>query len=213
MQNEENSLKTKEKMIVQKKPYFDEPKVYQTIGLVGFATSYFIFAVYIFNGFQNKFILTIWGFFIGGLTNLISGLYCFKYNYYIDGACHLFFSLNWGIMSILDLFLWLKWMEPFTSKEYGFYYLMCCFFSFLFFLQYIYDKSKINTILYAFHFFGYLFCCIGSFNEKEGIIKTGAICFFINAFFGYYKGFAIDVNTKYKRLILPFLDEDWLKYF
>lgn len=198
------NLRVKKPKII---PYYDEPGIYQTIGLVAYATTTFLYAVRIFDGFEIQLVLTVWGFFIGGLAELISGLYCFKFNHYIDGDTHLFFAFYWGVMSSLDIFVWVGWMVPLNEKEYGFLFLMCCFFNVLFFLHNICDKALINALMYSTNFLGYFFSCLGYFIEKKGVVKTGGVFFFISSFFGYYKGFAIDVNVKYKRTILPMFDK------
>ena len=59
----------------------DEPFLYHGIGLLGFSTASLLLGIRIWNGYPNPKLLTVFGFFLGGLGQLISAIMCYKYKY------------------------------------------------------------------------------------------------------------------------------------
>ena len=192
--------------IINKNIPYDEPGLYHGIGVLCFATATLLLGISIWNGYHNGKLLTIFGFFIGGLGQLICGIMCFKYHYYIDGTVYFYFALNWAITTCYDLFPVWGWMEPLNGREYGFHNLMGCFFTLIFFLQNLGAPSKVVRISFASTFIGFIFGTIGSFTGSSAITKIGGTFNIITAALAYYSIFASIINGRYKKVWIPAFD-------
>ena len=192
--------------IINKKDEHDEPGLYHGIGVLCFATATLLLGISIWDGYHNPKLLTIFGFFIGGLGQLVSAIMCFKYNYYIDGAVYFYFALNWSITTCYDLFPVWGWMEPLNNREYGFHNLMGCLFTLIFFLQNLGAPSIIVRFSYTTTFLGFVFSTIGNFTNTRAIIKIGGIFNIITAALAYYSTFGNIINERYKKIWMPVLD-------
>ena len=187
-------------------PPHDEPGLYHGLGVLCFATATLLLGISIWNGYHNGKLLTIFGFFIGGLGQFICGIMCFKYNYYIDGGVYFYFALNWSITTCYDLFPIFGWMEPLNNKEFGFHNLMGCLFTLIFFIQNLGAPSKITAVSYSTTFIGFVFSTIGNFVDRKAIIKIGGVFNIITAALAYYSVFGMIINERYKRVYVPVLD-------
>ena len=187
-------------------PPHDEPGLYHGIGTLSFATATLLLGISIWNGYHNGKLLTIFGFFIGGLGQLICGIMCFKYNYYIDGCVYFYFALNWSITTCYDLFPILGWMEPLNNREYGFHNLMGCFFTLIFCIQNLGAPSKITAVSFSTTFIGFVFSTIGNFVDSRALIKIGGTFNIITAALAYYSVFGMIINERYKKVYVPVLD-------
>ena len=187
-------------------PPHDEPGLYHGIGTLSFATATLLLGISIWNGYHNGKLLTIFGFFIGGLGQLICGIMCFKYNYYIDGCVYFYFALNWSITTCYDLFPIFGWMEPLNNREYGFHNLMGCFFTLIFCIQNLGGPSKITAASFSTTFIGFVFSTIGNFVDSRALIKIGGTFNIITAALAYYSVFGMIINERYKKVYVPVLD-------
>ena len=206
LNNDDFNLRPQPMNIVNKNIPYDEPGLYHGLGLICFATATLLLGISIWKGYHNGKLLTIFGFFIGGLGQLITGFYCFKYHYYIDGTVYFYFALNWTITACYDLFPVWGWMEPLNGREYGFHNLMGCLFTFIFFLQNLGAPSILVRISYGTTFLGFVFSTIGSFTGSNAVLKIGGIFNIITAVIAYYSWFAMVINTRYKKVWIPVLD-------
>ena len=193
-------------IIIDKNIPHDEPGLYHALGTLSFATATLLLGIYILEGYHNGRLLTIFGFFIGGLGQLIAGILCYKYKYYIDGTVYFFFTLNWSISTCYDLFPQYGWMDPLNGRELGFHNLMGCLFTFVFFLQNLGAPSLLTRISFATTFIGFIFSTIGNFTNKSGVIKTGGVFNIITAAIAYYSAFAMTIYERYKKVWIPVLD-------
>ncbi len=193
-------------IIIDKNIPHDEPGLYHALGTLSFATATLLLGIYILEGYHNGRLLTIFGFFIGGLGQLIAGILCYKYKYYIDGTVYFFFTLNWSISTCYDLFPQYGWMDPLNGRELGFHNLMGCLFTFVFFLQNLGAPSLLTSISFTTTFIGFIFSTIGNFTNKSGVIKTGGVFNIITAAIAYYSAFAMTINERYKKVWIPVLD-------
>lgn len=184
----------------------DEPGLYHGIGIICFATATLLLGISIWNGYHNGKLLTIFGFFIGGLGQFICGILCYKYKYYIDGTVYFYFTFNWAITTCYDLFPRFGWMDPLNGREYGFHNLMGCLFTLIFFLQNLGAPSYLTRISFTTTFVGFVFSTIGNFTNKTAIIKIGGIFNIITAALAYYSGFSMTINERYKKVWIPVLD-------
>ena len=184
----------------------DEPGLYHELGIVCFATATFLLGISSWNAYHNGKLLTVFGFFIGGLGQFVCGILCYKYNYYIDGAVYFYFALNWSITTCYDLFPIWGWMAPLNGKEYGYHNLCGCFFTIIFCLQNLGAPSIITRISFTTTFLGFLFGTIGSFAESTGLMKTAGIFQIITAALAYYSAFGMTINERYKKVWIPVLD-------
>lgn len=185
---------------------YDEPFLYHGIGILGFATATLLLGIRIWNGFPNGLVLTIFGFFFGGIGQLISAIMCYKYKNYIDGTVYFYFALNWAVTGCYDLFPIFGWMEPPNGRDYGFHNLMGCLFTFIFFLQNLGAPSYLNRISFTTTFLGFIFSTIGSFTNKTNVKKVGGIFNIITAALAYYSIVAMTLNERYKKVWVPVLD-------
>jgi len=185
---------------------YDEPGLYHGLGVFCFATATLLLGISIWNGFHNGKLLTVFGFFIGGMGQLICGIMCYKYKYYIDGTVYFYFALNWSITTCYDIFSTIGWMEPLNHREYGFHNLMGCFFTFVFFLQNLGAPSKITRVSFTTTFIGFIFSTIGSFTDSTTLTKIGGIFNIITAALAYYSALAMTINQRYKKVWIPALD-------
>ena len=207
LQNLNNSQIIKQpNYIVKENPPHDEPFLYHGIGILSFATATFLLGISPFNAYHNRKLLTVFGFFIGGLGQLISGILCYKYKYYIDGTVYFFFTLNWSINTCFDLFPVWGWMDPLNGREYGFLNLCGCFFTLVFCIQNLGAPSILNRISFTTTFLGFLFGTIGNFKNSTGVMKTAGVFQIITAAIAYYSVFAMTINEKYKKVWMPVLD-------
>ena len=158
------------------------------------------------NGYHNGKLLTVFGFFIGGLGQLVSAIICYKYRYYIDGTVYFYFALNWAITTCYDLFPVWGWMEPLNNREYGFHNLMGCFFTFVFFIQNLGAPSILTRISFTTTFVGFVFGTVGCFADNIGLKKIGGIFNIITAIIAYYSAFGMTVNERYKKVYIPVCD-------
>ena len=186
---------------IKKNEPYDEPGHYHDIGVLCFSTATLLLGISIWNGFKNGKLLTIFGFFIGGLGQLVSGFYCYKFHYYIDGTVYFFFALNWGITTCYDFFPIWGWMEPLTSKEYGYHFLMGCFFTLIFMLQNWGSPSYFIKISFTTTFLGFVYSTIGNFCENKALLKIGGILNIITAALAYISIFINILSERYKGLI------------
>lgn len=184
----------------------DEPGLYHALGTLSFATATLLLGIYILDGYHNGKLLTIFGFFIGGLGQLIAGILCYKYKYYIDGTTYFFFTFNWSISACYDLFPIFGLMEPLNGRELGFHNLMGCLFTFVFFLQNLGSPDYLTRISFTTTFIGFVFSTIGNFTSKTGLIKTAGVFNIITAVIAYYCAFAMTINVRYKKVWIPVLD-------
>ena len=184
----------------------DEPGLYHGIGVLCFATATLLLGISIWNGYNNGKLLTIFGFFIGGIGQLVCGIFCYKYNYYIDGTVYFFFALNWSINTCFDLFPVFGWMEPLNGREYGFLNLMGCFFTFVFFIQNLNAPSPLTATSFCTTFLGFIFSTIGNFTTTRSVVKIGGIFNIITAALAYYTTIAMIINERFKRVYIPVLD-------
>ena len=184
----------------------DEPGLYHGLGVFCFATATLLLGISIWNGYQNGKLLTVFGFFIGGLGQLVSGIVCYKYRYYIDGTVYFYFALNWTISTCYDLFPVWGWMEPLNNKEYGFHNLMGCLFTFVFFIQNLGAPSIIIRISFTTTFLGFVSSTIGCFLDSNGFRKIGGIFNIITSILAYYSAFGMTVNERYKKVYIPVCD-------
>ena len=190
-------------IIIDKNIPHDEPGLYHALGTLSFATATLLLGIYILEGYHNGRLLTIFGFFIGGLGQLIAGILCYKYKYYIDGTVYFFFTLNWSISTCYYLFPQYGWMYPLNGRELGFHNLMGCLFTFVFFLQNLGAPSLLTSISFTTTFIGFIFSTIGNFTNKSGVIKTGGVFNIITAAIAYYSAFAMTINERYKKVWIP----------
>ena len=195
-----NELKVKESI-----PY-DEPGLYHAFGIVCFSTATFLLGISNFNAYDNGKLLTVFGFFIGGLGQLICGIICFKKKYYIDGTVYFYFALNWTITGCYDLFPIWGWMDPLNGREYGYHNLCGCFFTLIFCLQNLGAPSILTRISFTTTFLGFFFGTIGSFKNSTGLMKTAGVFQIITAALAYYSAFAMTINERYKKVWMPVLD-------
>ena len=193
------------KQFTDNKPY-DEPGLYHGLGVLCFATATFLLGISIWNGYHNPKLLTVFGFFIGGMGQLICGILCYKYRYFIDGTVYFYFALNWTITTCYDIFPIIGWMEPLNNREYGFHNLMGCCFTFVFFFQNLGNPSKLTAISYTTTFLGFIFGTIGSFTGSTAVKKIGGIFNIITAVLAYYSAVAMTINFRYKKIWMPVLD-------
>ena len=184
----------------------DEPGLYHGFGVLCFATATLLLGISIWNGYHNPKLLTVFGFFIGGMGQLICGILCFKYKYYIDGGVYFYFALNWSITTCYDLFPIWGWMEPLNNREYGFHNLMGLLFTLVFFLQNLGAPSKIVRISYTTTFVAFIFSTSWSFDNSIAVLKIGGIFNIITAILAYYSAFAMIINERYKKVWIPVLD-------
>ena len=184
----------------------DEPGLYHGVGTLCFATATLLLGISILNGYHNGKLLTIFGFFIGGLGQFICGILCYKYKYYIDGTVYFYFTFNWAISTCYDLFPQMGIMEPLNGREYGFHNLMGCLFTLVFFLQNLGAPSYLTRISFTTTFIGFVFSTIGNFTSKTGLIKTAGVFNIITAVIAYYCAFAMTINVRYKKVWIPVLD-------
>ena len=184
----------------------DEPGLYHGLGIISFATATFLLGISYFDAYDNLRLLTIFGFFIGGLGQLISAIMCYKNKYYIDGTVYFYFALNWSITGCYDLFPTWGWMEPLNHTEYGYHNLMGCFFTLVFFLQNLGAPSILTRISYTTTFLGFVFGTIGNFVDKRSILKIAGVFNIITAAIAYYSAFAMTINERYKKNWIPVLD-------
>ena len=184
----------------------DEPGLYHELGIVCFATATFLLGISSWNAYHNGKLLTVFGFFIGGLGQLVCGILCYKYNYYIDGAVYFYFALNWSITTCYDLFPIWGWMAPLNGREYGYHNLCGCFFTIIFCLQNLGAPSIITRISFTTTFLGFLMGTIGSFAESNGLMKTAGIFQIITSALAYYSAFGMTINERYKKVWIPVLD-------
>ena len=185
---------------------YDEPGLYNGLGVLCFATASLLLGISIWNGYHNWKLLTIFGFFIGGLGQLICGIMCYKYKYYIDGTVYFYFALNWSITTCYDIFPILGWMEPLGGREYGFHNLMGCLFTLVFFLQNLGAPSKITRVSFTTTFISFILSTIGSFTDSTALKKIGGIFSIITAVLAYYSAVAMTINQRYKKVWMPALD-------
>ena len=185
---------------------YDEPFLYHGIGLLGFSTATLLLGIRIWNGYPNPKLLTVFGFFLGGLGQLVSAIMCYKYKYYIDGTCYLYFTFNWAITTCYDLFPVYGWMEPLSGRDYGFHNLMGCLFTFVFFLQNLGAPSYITRVSFTTTFISFIFSTIGSFTNSTAVTKIGGIFNIITASLAYYSVVAMTINERYKKVWIPVLD-------
>ena len=197
-----------EPVVKYSKPYIehDEPGLYHALGVLCFATATLLLGISIWNGYNNGRLLTIFGFFIGGVGQLVCGIFCYKYNYYIDGTVYFFFALNWSINTCFDLFPVFGWMEPLNGREYGFLNLMGCFFTFVFFIQNLNAPSPLTATSFCTTFLGFIFSTIGNFTTTRSVVKIGGIFNIITAALAYYTTIAMIINERFKRVYIPVLD-------
>jgi succinate-acetate transporter protein len=141
----------------------DEPGLYHGLGVFSFATATLLLGISYWDGFDNKILLTVYGFFIGGLGQLICGIMCFKERYYIDGTVYFYFTFNWTITACYDLFPIFGWMDPLSDREYGYHNLMGCLFTLIFFLQNLNTPSLVTRISFGTTFISFVLSTIGSF--------------------------------------------------
>ena len=191
---------------INNKVEHDEPGLYHGIGVLCFATATLLLGISIWNGYHNPKLLTVFGFFIGGMGQLICGIYCFKYRYFIDGAVYFYFALNWSISTCYDLFPTWGWMDPLNHREYGFHNLMGCLFTLVFFIQNLGNPSWVVRTSFGTTFFGFVFGTIGSFTDTRAITKIGGIFNIITAALAYYSVFGMIINERYKKVWIPVLD-------
>lgn len=203
--NKSQIKKTSNNIINENFPH-DEPGLYHGIGTLSFANATFLLGISSFNAYHNGKLLTVFGFFIGGLGQLISGIMCYKNKYYIDGTVYFYFTLNWSISTCYDLFPVWGWMEPLNGKEYGYHNLCGCFFTLVFCLQNLGAPSILTRISFTTTFLGFLFGTIGSFKNSTGLMKTAGVFQIITAFLAYYSVFAMTINERYKKVWMPVLD-------
>lgn len=191
--------------IKQNIPY-DEPGLYHGFGVLCFATATLLLGISIWNGYHNPKLLAIFGFFIGGIGQLICAIYCFKYHYYIDGGVYFYFTLNWTITTCYEFFPLWGWMEPLNGREWGFHNLMGCLFTLIFCLQNLGAPSILTRISFTTTFLGFVFSTIGSFTNTTAVSKIGGIFNIITAALAYYSAFAQIINERYKKVWIPVLD-------
>ena len=184
----------------------DEPGLYHELGVLCFATATLLLGISIWNGYNNGKLLTIFGFFIGGVGQLVCGIFCYKYNYYIDGTVYFFFALNWSINTCFDLFPNFGWMEPLNGTEYGFLNLMGCLFTFVFFIQNLKAPSPLTALSFCTTFLGFIFSTIGNFTTTRSVVKIGGMFNIITATLAYYTTFALVINERFKKVYVPVLD-------
>ena len=192
--------------IINKNIPHEENGLYHGLGVLCFATATLLLGISIWKGYNNGKLLTIFGFFIGGLGQLICGILCFKYHYYIDGTVYFYFALNWSITTCYDLFPIWGWMEPLNGREYGFHNLMGCLFTLIFFLQNLWAPSIVVRISYNTTFIAFIFSTIGSFTGSSAVLKIGGTFNIITALLAYYSAFAMIINERYKKVWIPVLD-------
>jgi hypothetical protein len=185
---------------------YDEPFLYYEIGSFSFATATLLLGIKILDGFKLQILLTVYGFFIGGLGQLITGIMCFKYNHYMDGTTNFFFALNWGINTVFDLMERYEGVPILGNRERGFHNLMCCFFTFSFFLQMLKDPSHLTKISFGATFLSFVFSTIGAFKGSKGMTKTAGVFCCITGVLAFYTTFASLVNTRYQKVYVPTLD-------
>ena len=204
--NSELSKTPSHKVAYSPPPPHDEPGLYHGLGVLSFATATLLLGISIWDGFDNGKLLSIFGFFIGGLGQLICGIMCFKYNYYIDGGVYFYFALNWAINACYDFFPVFGWMTPLNNREYGFHNLMGCLFTLIFFIQNLGNPSKITIVSFSTTFIGFVFSTIGNFVDSKAVIKIGGIFNIITAALAYYSTFGMIINERYKKVYIPVLD-------
>ena len=93
--------------ILKDTPPHDEPGLYHGLGVFSFATATLLLGISYWDGFDNKILLTVYGFFIGGLGQLICGIMCFKDKYYIDGTVYFFLHLIGQLQLVMICFQYL----------------------------------------------------------------------------------------------------------
>ena len=204
--NQTNKLIPQQIQLTNKTPEHDEPGLYHALGVFCFATATFLLGLSIWNGYKNAKLLTVFGFFIGGLGQLVAAILCYKYRYYIDGTVYFYFALNWGIVTCYDLFPVWGWMEPLNTREYGFHNLMGCLFTFVFFLQNLASPSIIIRISFTTTFISFVLATIGSFLDSNFLRKISGIFNIITAVLSYYSAFGMTVNERYKKVYIPLCD-------
>ena len=203
---DQSNLESQPIKLVNKNVEHDEPGLYHALGVFCFATASLLLGISIWNGYQNGKLLTVFGFFIGGLGQLVSGIVCYKYRYYIDGTVYFYFALNWTISTCYDLFPVWGWMQPLNNREYGFHNLMGCLFTFVFFVQNLGAPSIIIRISFTTTFLGFVCSTIGSFLDSNGFRKIGGIFNIITSILAYYSAFGMTVNERYKKVYIPVCD-------
>ena len=184
----------------------DEPGLYHGLGVFSFATATLLLGISYWDGFDNKILLTVYGFFIGGLGQLICGIMCFKERYYLDGKVYFYFIFNWTITACYDLFPIFGWMDPLSDREYGYHNLMGCLFTLIFFLQNLNTPSLLTRISFATTFISFVLSTIGSFAHSTGVVKAGGIFCMITASLAYYSSFGMTINERYQKVYIPLLD-------
>ena len=188
----------------------DEPGQFPMFGVICFSTATLLLGISHFNAFDNPMLLTLFGFFIGGLGQLIAGIMEYKEKYYIDGNVFFYFALNWGITTCYDIFPGLGLMEPLGHKEYGYHNLLGCFFTLIFCIQNFKSPSILNRISFTTTFLGFIFSTIGSFCDRKALMKISGVFNIITAVLAYYCAFANILNGRYNKVYFPTLDG---KYF
>lgn len=184
----------------------DEPGLYHGLGTISFATATLLLGISNWDGYDNKKLLTIYGFFIGGLGQYICGILCYKYKYYIDGTVYFYFALNWSISACYDLFPLWGWMEPLGKKEWGYQNLMGCFFTLVFCLQNLGAPSILTRISFTTTFLGFVSSTISGFTGNVEMRKVAGIFNIITAALAYYSAFAMTINERYKKIWMPVMD-------
>ena len=150
--------------------------------------------------------MTVYGFLIGSLGQLICGIMCFKERYYLDGKVYFYFTFNWTITACYDLFPIFGWMEPLSDREYGYHNLMGCLFTLIFFLQNLNAPSPVTRISFATNFIGFVLLTIGSFAHSTGVVKAGGIFCMITASLAYYSSFGMTINERFQKVYIPLFD-------
>ena len=203
MINNPNNIPT---IKVIKEHNYDERFLFYEIGNLSFATATLLLAISTWDGFKNKMLLTVFGFFFGALGQLITAIYCFKEGYYIDGTEYFFFTLNWCANTCFDIFTHFGWMQPLGGTEYGFLGLMGCMFVIVFFIQSFNAPSKMLNIFHFPILFGFVFNTIGNFCDSKTLVRIAAVCNIITAALSYYFVVGSTLNARFKKVYLPILD-------
>ena len=134
----------------------------------------------------------------------------FKYRRYAGGTTTFFFSLNWAMNACYALFPTFGWCQPLGNKELGYHNLLACFYTFLFLMQNFNAPTLLIPLSSFFTFFGFVFGCIGNFADSNTLRKMAGVCNISTGSVAFYNAFSSTINTKYKRVLLPYFDEKQL---
>jgi succinate-acetate transporter protein len=187
-------------------PFLDEDNLYGTFGTACFGTGTILLGIQVWGGYSNGKLLTIFGFFFGCLGQVVAGVMRFKYRRYAGGTTTFFFSLNWAMNTCYALFPTFGWCQPLGNKELGYHNLLACFYTFLFLMQNFNAPTLLIPLSSFFTFFGFVFGCIGNFADSNTLRKMAGVCNISTGSVAFYNAFSSTINTKYKRVLLPYFD-------